>query len=83
MHCAGAALAVVTAFFGAGQMQPFPQRVEQSGSQVETGQCVFFAVDAQRNRTGSRSRGGFLGLRSDCRSRHSQRSGAGQQPRCS
>ena len=47
VHRAGAALAVIAAFLGAGQMDAFTQRVEQRGARVEVAQGVVLAVDAQ------------------------------------
>ena len=47
-HRAGAALAVVAALLGAGQVQVLAQRVEQRGAGVEF-ELVALAVDAQRH----------------------------------
>ncbi len=46
MHRAGAALAVVAALLGAGQVQVLAQRVEQRGARVEL-ERVRVAVDLQ------------------------------------
>jgi hypothetical protein len=53
MHRARAALAVITALFCAGKMNPLAQRVEQSGACVEAAQRVVLTIDAERNTRGS------------------------------
>ena len=47
-HRAGAALAVIAALLGAGEVQVVAQRVEQRGARVEL-ESVLFAVDSKRD----------------------------------
>ena len=55
-HRAGAALAVVAALLGAGEMQVIAQRVEQRGARVEL-ERLLFAVDLERDLRNHRRRG--------------------------
>ena len=47
VHGACAALAMVAALLGAGQVQAFAQRVEQGGARIGIGQLVLFAIHPQ------------------------------------
>ncbi len=58
-HGTGAALPVIAAFFRAGKLQVFPQRIQQGGTGIHL-ELLTFAVDAQRQ-------GHHLGRGSDSR----------------
>jgi hypothetical protein len=55
-HRAGAALALIAAFLGTGEIETLTQRVEQGGATVD-GQRVLLAVDVQGDGAGRRGRG--------------------------
>ena len=78
MDGAGAALPVIAAFLGAGQMDPLAQRVEQRGARVEAAQRVVLAIDAEgHSRWFPTSQRGLVGLRGNHRGGRGQRCGAG------
>src|SRR6185437_9337989 len=59
---AGAALSVVAALFGTGEVKALAEGIEQRGTRVEITQRIVFAIDAQRDVV----RAGCLGLVLDC-----------------
>ena len=75
---AGAALPVIAAFLGAGEVNALAQGVEQSGARVEVAQGVVLAIDAQRDVGGAGGFGLFLDRRLDDRSGRGQWSSSGQ-----
>src|SRR5260370_41897079 len=79
MHRAGAALGVVAALLGAGEMDALAQRVQQGGAGIEVAQPVLLAVDAQSDLVGAIQSGGFFRRGRDRGRRLNQRSRAGKK----
>ena len=75
---AGAALPVIAALLGAGEMNALAQGVEQGGARVEVAQSVVFAIDAQRDVAGAGGFGLILDGWLDDWSGRRQRSGSGE-----
>jgi hypothetical protein len=81
VHRACAALAVIAALFGAGEVDALAEGIEQGGADVEIPQNVILAVDAEGHigGAGARGRSFILSGRVDVGRGMHERRGAGEE----